>query len=635
MDIKKIQKGSIPKNLRVSLCSISPENPHEPLTRKRFEGPFPYVANTAILSICMHMERCGYSKEYYQYYDTEMLVPNDDEIRKYYASYRPQIVGMSCPLSTGYSQLKRISAIIREVLPSTLIVSGGNITGASDTIVKCTDVDMTVIGDGEKAWAALLDCLTEKQLIIGPRNIDESKLNRIKGLYFYDKSKILHYKGFGEKIQGADIPFPDYDWYNNALLDRKDEVRNYFRDSTPHRMEVFYMDHRALKKDKRKMIASLFTSKGCAASCTFCQRTSKGYRVLDLDKLDQHLNFIKNTFDVGFIKILDESFGLSKKHAYEVAKLMKKHDMLWFAVGRCDSFSYDDVKFYKQCGMTGLQFGVESGSQKILNIMEKRYKLDEIREALLICAKLQINSPIPIVLGMPGETEDTVKDTGRFIGTIAADLGVHPEKMSLQFHYVLPLPGTPLYEYGEYVGVIGKGPIEVNDYLERISGASIYKRYYINLNGAPISEVIFWEYLFRLEASRTFRKKSKLVAPAISLDNPLIMHKLEAVNNPHEKLRFKRITFTFITRLIENYLIGNVWVDTLPRWIVYPLVKRLGYFEYCLQRLFRSNYRHAIFQQVAKVPRLAEKGRSLRDIVYSNEGFSPKGGKNKRDCYIV
>ena len=58
----------IPKNLRVNLTSIPPENVG-PLRRKRTEGPYPMVPNTAVLSICKHMERNGYSKDHYDFYD--------------------------------------------------------------------------------------------------------------------------------------------------------------------------------------------------------------------------------------------------------------------------------------------------------------------------------------------------------------------------------------------------------------------------------------------------------------------------------------------------------------------------------------------------------------------------------------
>ena len=106
-----------------------------------------------------------------------------------------------------------------------------------------------------------------------------------------------------------------------------DNVKVFFRDYRETGGQDFYFDPRASDpKKKKKYLASLFTSKGCVAACTFCQREAGGYRVFDLEEFDKHLEFIKNKYDVGFIKLLDENWGQNRKHAYEVAKILKKHD---------------------------------------------------------------------------------------------------------------------------------------------------------------------------------------------------------------------------------------------------------------------------------------------------------------------
>ncbi len=181
MSEEVINNIEIPKNLRINLTSIPPDQAGVPLTRKRSEGPFPRVPNTAILSICKHMERNGYPKDSYDYYDFEMLYPSDEEVREYFRKYRPHLVGLSVPISTGYSHVKIISKIIREELPDTLIVMGGYLAGSSDAVIKCSDVDMTVVGDGEIAWLKICDLMTEEQIAAGPRNIlDEEKLKKNK-----------------------------------------------------------------------------------------------------------------------------------------------------------------------------------------------------------------------------------------------------------------------------------------------------------------------------------------------------------------------------------------------------------------------------------------------------------------------
>ena len=75
--------------------------------------------------------------------------------------------------------------------------------------------------------------------------------------------------------------------------------------------------------------------------------------------------------------------------------------------------------------------------------------------------------------------------------------------------YALPLVGTPLYEYGKELGLIGQTVEDEEEFLETVSDVSYHKRYFINFNGAPMSEVVFWDMLVFLEATRTYNKLMK------------------------------------------------------------------------------------------------------------------------------
>ena len=75
------------------------------------------------------------------------------------------------------------------------------------------------------------------------------------------------------------------------------------------------MDPRAWEKGRKPMVVNIFTSKGCVAKCTFCQRGSKGYDVYDLDKLDKYLVTLKEQYDVGFVMVADENFGSNRKYS--------------------------------------------------------------------------------------------------------------------------------------------------------------------------------------------------------------------------------------------------------------------------------------------------------------------------------
>jgi len=189
-----------------------------------------------------------------------------------------------------------------------------------------------------------------------------------------------------------------------------------------------------------------------------------------------------------------------------------------------------------------------------------------------------------------------------------------------------------LYEYGECVGMIDKSPIGAGDYLERVANAGTYKRYYINLSGAPVSEVIFWDILVALEASRTYRGYMKKGGALNKVVQQKYIEIGETVSkNPRFALKYTALDFTIITWFIDHYIIGNAFIDILPRFIIYPIIRWLNYGEFLIQSLFKKNLENNLFSVSGKkVPRLdhrkvsnnkSNKARSLRGIVkaYNDE----------------
>ncbi len=116
------------KNIKASLCSVPVEGWGVRLDRKRSQAPLGIMPKVAIVSLVTQMKRAGFPPSSYDFYDIDMLYPSDDEIRKYFSSYKPNVVGLSAVVSTSYSQIKRISTIIRSELPDCWIVMGGNLS---------------------------------------------------------------------------------------------------------------------------------------------------------------------------------------------------------------------------------------------------------------------------------------------------------------------------------------------------------------------------------------------------------------------------------------------------------------------------------------------------------------------------
>ena len=494
--------------MEIIINSVPVESPGTTLLKKRSESGSPVMPKVAITSLYHWAKKNGFPS--CKFYDIDMLYPSDADIEKYFRENKADVVGLSAVVSTSYLQVKRIAKIIKKVNTHTLIVCGGYLTAAADTILRKTKIDVCVVGDGEIAWVGILKFMKE-HLETGKKKLDIDKLLKVKGIAILDENENLRFSGFGQTLASCHMEFPSYEYLKSGLLGDEKAVQNYFRPFDAN--ETFIMDERSFEKGRRPMATSIFLSKGCVAKCTFCQRGAKGYSVYDLSKLEAYIKDLKDNHNVGFLVVNDENFGSNKKYTYQAVELLNKYDMLWTATGvRVSSITKEDLLFYKKNGCISLKFGIESGSQTMLDVMEKKFTVDDIKKALFDCHDIGLDSPpVGFMLGMPGESLETAKESGKLMGEIAAHCRVPVDLIfkNVDIAYTIPLVGTPMYEYGKQLGLIGRSADEEEKFLEITSNVGAFKRYYINFNGAPMSEVVFWDILVFLEATKTYKKLMK------------------------------------------------------------------------------------------------------------------------------
>jgi len=239
------------------------------------------------------------------------------------------------------------------------------------------------------------------------------------------------------------------------------------------------------------------------------------------------------------------------------------------------------------------------------------------------------------MLGMPGETVQTAQETGAFIGKVNSILGVHPIYTEYELFYALPLPGTTLYEYGIQTGFIDGSINGVEEYLESVTNAATYKRYFMNLTGAPHGEVLSWDWILKLEASRVFRQNQKKTNSFVANKMKEVYKENQRINvktNPHVKMQYTSMKFTVITRFLDRIVSGNFhFIDRMPRIILYPLVRYVVSFEFMIQAIFKKNREHYIFKgkvrseniQMINVGIFNEStrsiGKSLRKVIKRND----------------
>lgn len=549
-----------------------------------------------VMRVLAAIQQNGYDGEIY---DLNNLRQSDDEIIKNLKKIKPDIVGLSGPLSHCYPNLKHLAKIIRNLFPDAWIVVGGHISGSSHILLNRTETDIVVVGDGEICFNKLLDYIKDNK---DRKKIDYNYLKSIKGLAFLDEEKKLNFTGYGDQIKGTEMEYPSFSKWEqglkeyggsdnliNEVFQDADDLGNIFglNVEKQHRSSELLAIHNSLKNKK---VGRIQTSKGCVAKCTFCQRATKGYRVFGHNHMEARIIELKEKYNVGVLLVDDENFGSNRVQARECARLMKKHGIYWSSQGaRAASINVEDLKFYKQNNLLAIRYGIESGSQTILDIMEKKTTTHQVYEQIEACTRLNVaTTSEAFMLGFPGETRKTVIETSEYNGQLRFLLG-----NSWNTHYpawATSIPGTPLYEYTQQIGVVGTTLDEEEEYLYRTSDTMEDRGIlnYLNKTEFDIKEVHYWLYLYRYVGKKAYVdeiiKKHKTLKRIVSqiyhhcLKEAFIGYIHDYKRRINKKFGFKNNIKTFL-QITAKYITATS-VPFLPRFILLPLLKMMSDFSF-------------------------------------------------------
>ncbi|AWP22848.1 MAG: hopanoid biosynthesis associated radical SAM protein HpnJ [Acidiferrobacter thiooxydans] len=226
---------------------------------------------------------------------------------------------------------------------------------------------------------------------------------------------------------------------------------------TPHRPPIEDMDQlpfvtEVYKRDLRvedyfigylkHPYVSFYTGRGCKSRCTFClwPQTVGGHRYLvrSAEHVVEEVKLIQRYFpQVAEVFFDDDTFTDNAPRAEEIARRLGKLGVTWSCNAKAN-VRYETLKVMRDNGLRLLLVGYESGNQKILNNVKKGVRLDIARQFAKDCHKLGITVHGTFILGLPGETRETIEETIRF----AKDINPHTIQVSL----AAPYPGTFLYK---------------------------------------------------------------------------------------------------------------------------------------------------------------------------------------------
>jgi len=519
---------------------------------------FPPFGSMAIIHA---LKDAGYESEFY---DIDGMRPTDEEVERHFAATKPDVLGISAVVSTAYAYTKKLVRIVKKVSPNTRIVLGGNLAASAEILHRLAGVEICVIGEGE---IVVVNLMRELERMIG-RPLDTNALELIKGITYLREDGVMAFAGYETRIPAEEVFRPDFE-----LLEKYSKITNYVYDAST-RVEIV-SDSRIMEPHRvGKKAVTLITEKGCVARCTFCHRWDKGYRAVPVDQIIGHIKHMIERYNVGFLSFGDENFGSDKRWVEEFIAKIEPLDLLWTVGGvRVRSVTLDLLKRMKKAGCVSVFYGMETGSPKILEVMEKKAKLQDNINAANWTREAGLFTIYQMIIGMPGEDEKTIGETIEFLKACTQDFDASPRAL-MSLNYIQALPGTPVYEYARYKGLIGKTLLEEEAYLIKISdidaGDDAKMPNYTDYDNLTLRS---WRKRIVLEVMKNYHEHNKTPVPSF----PAFLWRLATNGIKKARNHFDESR----ERVIDEYSKGGFF--NLQRDLAYDVI--VAYF-YPLRKLF-------------------------------------------------
>ena len=202
-----------------------------------------------------------------------------------------------------------------------------------------------------------------------------------------------------------------------------------------------------------RKVAVILTSRGCPFNCIFCanQLLSGGkYRAHSIERVCSEIDNLIKKYDITQLFIQDDNFAVNKKRAKELCReFIKKgfhKKFSWWAEARVDCVDEELLSLMAQANCKIISYGLESGNQRLLDLIEKGITLEQIKKAVNLTKKVGIDIRASFILGLPTETREESLRTIKF----ARELGID----QVRFALATPFPGTKLWEIAQTQGAL-------------------------------------------------------------------------------------------------------------------------------------------------------------------------------------
>ncbi|MFA5020175.1 MAG: radical SAM protein [Candidatus Pacearchaeota archaeon] len=337
---------------------------------------------------------------------------NLEKFIKTIKEFKPDFVGISF-VTPLIKEADKIAKIVKKINRKIIIIGGGpHCSSFPESSLKETEIDIAVIGEGD---------------FIIQDIINGKSLSKISGIAYKKADKIIVNKRRAPITNLDLLPFPAYHLY---------EIHKY---KVPGAIA------------KKNPVAWVETSRGCIFGCTYCNKSCFG-RNFGFKSPERVVEEFKKIKALGFreIHLTDDGFTTDIERAKNICRLLikEKVNILWSTITgiRVDRVDFELLQLMKKAGCYRVYFGIESGNQQIINNIKKGIKLEQVRKSVYWAKKAKLEVAGFFMIGLPGETRETMQETIDFAKELKLDLA----KIAI----TIPLPATEMFNELDKKGLI-------------------------------------------------------------------------------------------------------------------------------------------------------------------------------------
>jgi len=380
---------------------------------------------------------CSYIPSDYRIYiyDNAMYQYPDAAVVKLVSNIKPGIVGISGLVGT-YRRQKELSKLIKMASPGTVIVSGGGCASlVPKVLLDNSQVDVAVMGEGERTFPELIDAITHSH-----------EYDSVDGVAYRQDNEVVFTKKREPIKDLNELRYPSYDMVDIPL---------YFASS---------------RRDLSCAKLDMSTSRGCPFQCRYCAKYFDRYREQSAEYVFDHMKFLVEKYDVERVTFIEDNFMVNKNRVHDLCDMLISsglHEKVeWGVFGRVDLVDVDVLKHMKAANCCYVNFGIESADDTILKNMNKGYDSARIYQAMEQMKAAGFDKWLSsIMYGYPGETVGSVIKTMEL-------LSKYGKYMDFHLYFTTPYPNTKLWDE-----VSHRIQEPVDTYLDNVN----YKSFNVNL----------------------------------------------------------------------------------------------------------------------------------------------------------